>query len=89
MIGIARDCVRSVLVLVVLAVGLEMLQAHREAAARQPQTAGPVAPAWQPAAPAWQPMQTVVVQPPPPAQPIRRVARSFVDLAESVLGVVR
>lgn len=91
MIGIARDCVRAVLVLVVLAVGLEMLQAHREAAGRLPQAAGPVAPAWQPVAPppAWQPMQTVVIQPPPPAQPIRRVAGSLVDLADSMLGVIR
>jgi hypothetical protein len=86
MIGIVRDIVRAVLVLVVLAVGLELLQAHREAAAPRP---------WQPAAmppvapPAWQPMQTVVIQPPPPAQPIRRVASSFVDLADSLIGVVR
>lgn len=85
MIGIVRDCVRAVLVLVVLAVGLELLRVHREAAAPRP---------WQPvhswpqppAPPAWQPMQTVVVQPP---QPIRRVASSFVDLAESVIGVIR
>lgn len=101
MIGIARDCVRAVLVLVVLAVGLEMLQAHREAAGRLPQAAAPVAPAWQPVhswpqaanerpnPPAWQPMQTVVIQPPPPAQPIRRVAGSLVDLADSMLGVIR
>lgn len=96
MIGIVRDIVRAGLVLVVLAVGLELLQIHREAAARRPLAAGgPPVQAdprpWQPAAypPAWQPMQTVVVQPPPPAQPIRRVASSFVDLAESVLGVIR
>ena len=91
MIGIVRDIVRAVLVLVVLAVGLELLQTHREAAGRPPQAAGPVAPAWQPAAalPAWQPMQTVVIQPPPPAQPIRRVAGSLVDLADSVIGVIR
>lgn len=87
MIGIVRDIVRAVLVLVVLAVGLELLQTHREAAA----TPRPWQPAaWPPAAPpAWQPMQTVVVQPPPPAQPIRRVASSFVDLADSMLGVIR
>ena len=110
MIGIARDCVRAVLVLVVLAVSLEMLQAHRESAADprpwqpvqswpqdaterpaawpQPQAAPP---AWQPAsAPAWQqPPQTVVIQPAPPAQPIRRVAGSVVDLADSLIGVIR
>ena len=101
MIGIVRDIVRAVLVLVVLAVSLEMLQAYREAAGRQPQAAGPGAPAgepghsWPPGAqerphpPAGQPQQTVVIQPPPPAQPIRRVASSFVDLAESVIGVIR
>ena len=91
MIGIVRDCVRAVLVLVVLAVGLEMLQAHREAAGRVPQAACQATPAWQPAAPppAWQPMQAVVIQPPPPSPPIRRVASSFVDLADSMLGVIR
>lgn len=100
MIGVVRDIVRAGLVLVVLAVGLELIQIHREAAARRSLAAGgppvqadprPWQPAgWPPVAPpAWQPMQTVVVQPPPPAQPIRRVASSFVDLAESVLGVIR
>ena len=82
MIAILHDIVRAVLVLVVLAVGLEILQIHREAAPPRP---------WQPAAvaypPAWQPVQAV-----PQAQPelpIRRVASSVVDLAESVLGVLR
>ena len=92
MIGIARDCVRAVLVLVVLAVGLEMLQAHREAAAPrpwQPVHSWPQAANERPNPPAWQPMQTVVIQPPPPAQPIRRVAGSLVDLADSMLGVIR
>ena len=100
MIGIVRDIVRAALVLVVLAVGLELLQAHREAAAPRPwqpvhswpQAANERPAAWpqpQAAPPAWQPMQTVVIQPPPPAQPIRRVASSFVDLAESMLGVIR
>lgn len=90
MIGIVRDIVRAVLVLVVLAVGLELLQAHREAAGRLPQAAGPVAPAWQPAAPppAWQPAAPIYVQP-APERPLRRVAGSFVDLADSVLGVIR
>lgn len=75
MIAILRDIVRAVLVLAVLAVGLELIQIHREAA-------------WQPAPypPAWQPAQTVVV---PPPQPIRRVGKSLVDLAEAVIGVVR
>jgi hypothetical protein len=74
-IAIIHDCVRAVLVLVVLAVGLEILQVHRE-----PRP-------WQPAAvsypPAWQPVPVA------PERPIRRVASSVVDLAESVLGVLR
>lgn len=77
-IAIIHDCVRAVLVLVVLAVGLEIIQVHREAAAPRP---------WQPAAvaypPAWQPVQVA------PERPIRRVASSVVELAESVLGVLR
>ena len=82
MIAILHDIVRAVLVLVVLAVGLEILQIHREAAPPRP---------WQPAAvaypPAWQPVQ--VVPQAQPERPIRRVASSAVDLAESVLGVLR
>ena len=82
MIAILHDIVRAALVLVVLAVGLEILQIHREAAAPRP---------WQPAAaaypPAWQPVQAVPQ--PQPERPIRRVASSVVDLAESVLGVLR
>ena len=82
MIAILHDIVRAVLVLVVLAVGLEILQIHREAAAPLP---------WQPAAasypPAWQPVQAVPQA--QPERPIRRVASSAVDLAESVLGVLR
>lgn len=83
MIAIIHDCVRAVLVLVVLAVGLEILQVHREPRAWQPATA-----AWQqPQPPAWQPAHSL-----PAAgseRPIRRVASSVVDLAESVLGVFR
>ena len=82
MIAILHDIVRAVLVLVVLAVGLEILQIHREAAAPRP---------WQPAAaaypPAWQPVHAMPQA--QPERPIRRVASSVVDLAESVLGVLR
>ena len=83
-----RDVVRAVLVLVVLAVGCEILAVHR---GRQ---AAPVAyqpPAWQPVAPAWQPMQApqwpqaAVAEP----GPIRRVARELVDLTEAAIGVIR
>lgn len=81
MIAIIHDCVRAVLVLVVLAVGLEILQVHREAAAA-PRPWQPATAAWQqPPPPAWQPVQA--------ERPIRRVASSVVDLAESVLGVLR
>lgn len=87
MIAIIHDCVRAVLVLVVLAVGLEILQVHREAAA-PPRPWQPATAAWQqPQPPAWQPVHSL-----PPAgseRPIRRVASSVVDLAESVLGVFR
>ena len=82
-----RDIVRAVLVLVVLAVGCEIIAVHR---GRQAQP-----PAWQPhqaAYPrAWQPMQSpqwpqaAVVEP----GPIRRVAKEFVDLAEATIGVIR
>jgi hypothetical protein len=79
-----RDIVRAVLVLVVLAVGCEILAVHRGRQAPQP-------PAWQPAPPAWQPMQSpqwpqaAVVEP----GPIRRVARELVDLTEAAIGVIR
>jgi hypothetical protein len=77
-----RDVVRAVLVLVVLAVGCEILAVHR---GRQ---AAPHPPAWQPAVaaypPAWQPVQA-----PPEPGPIRRVARELVDLTEAALGVIR
>lgn len=89
MIGIVRDIVRAVLVLVVLAVGLEMLQAHREEAAPRPWQ--PATAAWpqpQAAPPAWQPAAPIYVQT-APERSLRRVAGSFVDLADSVLGVIR
>ena len=86
-----RDIVRAVLVLVVLAVGCEIIAVHRgrQAAAPQPPVwqPQPVAyqpPAWQPAAPAWQPAQAT-----PEPGPIRRVAREMVDLTEAFIGVIR
>jgi hypothetical protein len=76
-----RDVVRAVLVLVVLAVGCEILAVHRG------QQAAPVAyqpPAWQPMqAPQWP--QAAVAEP----GPIRRVARELVDLTEAAIGVIR
>lgn len=86
MLAIVHDVIRAVLVLVVLAVGCEILAAHR--GRQEPPvmaTSVPVAPAWQPAVqPVWQAMP-----PEPQPGPIRRVARDFVDLAESVIGVIR
>jgi hypothetical protein len=80
-----RDIVRAVLVLVVLAVGCEILAVHRGRQAPPTVVTG-----WQPPPAAYYPYQ------PPPAPPsvetqgpIRRVAREFVDLAESVIGVIR
>jgi len=77
-----RDLVRAVLVLVVLAVGCEILAVHRG------REAAPVAyqpPAWQPIQqpPAWQPEQA------PQPGPLRRVARELVDLTEAAIGVIR
>jgi hypothetical protein len=85
-----RDIVRAVLVLVVLAVGCEILAVHRGRQAAQPQPPAwqphqaAYPPPWQPVAPAWQPMQA-----PPEPGPIRRVARELVDLTEAALGVIR
>lgn len=80
-----RDLVRAVLVLVVLAVGCEILAVHRQRGAAQPPP-----PAWQPAPTTWHPAVAAppAWQPAPPG-PIRRVASSLVDLSEAVLGVVR
>jgi len=80
-----RDIVRAVLVLVVLAVGCEIIAVHRGRQAPPPawqphQAAYP--PAWQPVAPAWQP----AAQEP---GPIRKVARELVDLTEAAIGVIR
>jgi hypothetical protein len=83
-----RDIVRAVLVLVVLAVGCEILAVHRAPPAVA--TAGQVG--WQqtahynaggyypypPAAPA---VETV--------GPLRKVARELVDLTEAAIGVIR
>lgn len=88
MIAIIHDCVRAVLVLVVLAVGLEILQVHREPRAWQPVHSWPQATNERPIPPAWQPSAPVYVQP-AHERPLRRVASSAVDLAESVLGVFR
>jgi hypothetical protein len=82
-----RDIVRAVLVLVVLAVGCEIIAVHRGRLAAPP--------AWQPHAvaypPAWQPLQApqwpqaAVAEP----GPIRKVAREIVDLTEAAIGVIR
>ena len=86
-----RDIVRAVLVLVVLAVGCEIIAVHRGRPAAAPQPPAwqpkPVAyqpPAWQPVAPAWQPAAAT-----PEPGPIRRVAREMVDLTEAFIGVIR
>ncbi len=85
-----RDFVRAVLVLVVLAVGCEIIAAHRG------REAAPVAyqpPAWQPLPqpPAWQPMQAPQWTQASTGEPgpIRRVAREIVDLTEAAIGVIR
>ena len=80
MIGIVRDTWRAVLV-VVVAVLLRGVFAEQPAP--PPTVATHMPPVWQPApAPAW-------VTPPEPQRPLRRVGSAFVELADSVIGVVR
>lgn len=84
MIAILHDVVRAALVLVVLAVGCEIVAAHRD----RPASATPPAPspAWQPA---WQPQPQAVIMQAPPERPIRRVASALTELGDSVIGVIR
>ena len=88
-----RDIVRAVLVLVVLAVGCEILAVHRGRQAAPPTVATAAPSAWpaQPPHPAWQPMQAPQWTPAATGEPgpIRRVAKEFVDLAEATIGVIR
>jgi hypothetical protein len=81
MIGIVRDTWRAVL-FVVVACLLREVFAERA----PPAVATQVAPAWQPVhvpvMPAHAPMQH-------PERPLRRVGSAFVELADSVIGVVR
>jgi hypothetical protein len=79
-----RDIVRAVLVLVVLAVGCEIIAVHRAPPSvatgwqqTAPYNAGGYYP-YQPAAPA---VETV--------GPLRKVARELVDLTEAAIGVIR
>jgi hypothetical protein len=88
---VIRDIVRAVIVLVVLAVGCEIIAVHRgrqppapQPPAWQPQPVAYQPHAWQPVAPAWQPAQAT-----PEPGPIRRVAREMVDLTEAFIGVIR
>jgi len=81
-----RDIVRAVLVLVVLAVGCEIIAIHGQR--RQPPTVATSAPPMWTAQPVyWQPPAPAPAQ--PPVGPIRRVAREVVDLTEAVIGVMR
>lgn len=81
MIGIVRDTWRAVLVVVVACLLREVF-----AERAPPAVATQVAPAWQPVhvpvMPAHAPMQH-------PERPLRRVGSAFVELADSVIGVVR
>jgi hypothetical protein len=79
MIGMVRDTWRAVLV-VVVAVLLREVFAERPAAAPAPP---PVVTQWQPV----MPPPTVATQ--EPSRPLRRVGEAFVDLADSLIGVIR
>jgi hypothetical protein len=81
-----RDIVRAALVLFVLAVGCEILAAHRSRPAPPTVVTG----VWpQPAYGAPPPYMVTGEPPVETVGPIRRVAREFVDLAEAVIGVMR
>jgi hypothetical protein len=80
MIVIVRDTWRAVLV-VVVAVLLRETFAERPAV--QATASWPVQPG------AWQPVQPPIVVTQAPERPLRRVAQSCLDLADSVIGVVR
>lgn len=81
MIGIVRDTWRAVL-FVVVAVLLREVFAERAPPAVV--THGP----WQPAQVQAQPVPVWIPQTEPP-RPLRRVGSAFVELADSVIGVVR
>ena len=89
-----RDTWRAILVLTVGCLLVEASRLDRQVPAVQP--AQPAAPAWPPPMQgSWGPPPAVATnwQPPPPIvateRPIRRVARTLVDLADSVLEVIR
>lgn len=73
-----RDTWRAVLVVAVCCLLREVFEDRRQP---PPIVATQMPPAWQPA-PVWVP------QPEPP-RPLRRVGSAFVELADSVIGVVR
>jgi len=79
-----RDIVRAVLVLVVLAVGCEIIAVHRAppaVATGWQQTAHYNAGGYYPYPPAAPAVETV--------GPLRKVARELVDLTEAAIGVIR
>ena len=83
MIGMVRDTWRAVLV-VVVAVLLREVFAERPAAAPAPPA---VVTQWQPVPMPLMNTPTVVTQ--EPSRPLRRVGEAFVDLADSLIGVIR
>jgi hypothetical protein len=84
MIGMARDTWRAVLV-VVVAILLREVFEERPAAA--PAVTPTVTTQWHPAPMPTMPPPTVATQ--EPSRPLRRVGEAFVDLADSVIGVIR
>lgn len=83
MVGIIRDIVRAALVVLVLVVGCEVVSQYKakEVVVQPPPTPQPVP--WNQQAP------IVVTVPQQHDRPIRRVGSALVELAESMIGVVR
>lgn len=86
MIGMVRDTWRAVLVVVVACLLREVFAERTATPPPSVATQAVVAPAWQPVPqPAW-PAPVPAAEPP---RPLRRVGEAFVELADSVIGVVK